>query len=115
LLAGSTTERAGFEKLVTEAGVRAITSHAQEIAPAVGRLPLIDSWAGLRPRAPDDWPIVGASREVKGLFYATAHYRNGILLAPLTGKLLAEQIMTGQASPLINAFSPDRFACVGVN
>jgi glycine oxidase len=115
LLAGSTTERAGFEKLVTEAGVHSITSHAQEIAPAVAGLPLVDSWAGLRPRASDDWPIVGASSEVEGLFYATAHYRNGILLAPLTGKLLAEQIMTGQVSPLINAFSPDRFACVGVN
>jgi glycine oxidase len=115
LLAGSTTERAGFEKLVTEGGVRSITAHAEEIAPAVGRLPLIDSWAGLRPRASDDWPVLGASGEVDGLFYATAHYRNGILLAPLTGELLAEQIMTGQASPLLNAFSPDRFACVGVN
>jgi glycine oxidase len=115
LLAGSTTERAGFEKLVTDAGVRFITAHAQEIAPAVSGLPLIDSWAGLRPRASDDWPVLGASGEVDGLFYATAHYRNGILLAPLTGELLAEQIMTGQTSPLINAFSPDRFACVGVN
>jgi glycine/D-amino acid oxidase-like deaminating enzyme len=75
----------------------------------------MDSWAGLRPRASDDWPVVGASSEVDGLFYATAHYRNGILLAPLTGELLAEQIMTGQASPLLNAFSPDRFAGVGVN
>ncbi|HUQ34167.1 MAG TPA: glycine oxidase ThiO [Pyrinomonadaceae bacterium] len=115
LLAGSTTERVGFEKLVTEAGVRAITSHAQEIAPAVGCLPLMDSWAGLRPRAADDLPVLGASSEVDGLFYATAHYRNGILLAPLTGELLSEQIMTGRASPLVSAFSPDRFACVGVN
>jgi glycine oxidase len=115
LLAGSTTERAGFEKLVTDEGVRSITSHAREIAPAVAGLPLVDSWAGLRPRASDDWPVVGASSEVDGLFYATAHYRNGILLAPLTGELLAEQIMMGQTSPLINAFSPDRFACVGVN
>ncbi|HUQ33591.1 MAG TPA: glycine oxidase ThiO, partial [Pyrinomonadaceae bacterium] len=115
LLAGSTTERAGFEKLVTDEGVYSVTSHAREIAPVVGSLPLVDSWAGLRPRASDDWPVVGASSEVDGLFYATAHYRNGILLAPLTGELLAEQIMTGQASPLLNAFSPDRFAGVGVN
>jgi glycine oxidase len=115
LLAGSTTERAGFEKLVTDEGVYSITSHAREIAPVLGSLPLVDSWAGLRPRASDDWPIVGACSEVDGLFYATAHYRNGILLAPLTGELLAEQIMTGQASPLLNAFSPDRFAGVGVH
>jgi glycine oxidase len=115
LLAGSTTEHAGFEKLVTVAGLHSITSHALEIAPGVGRLPLVDSWAGLRPRSFDDWPVVGACRETNGLFYATGHYRNGILLAPLTGELLAGQIMTGEVSPLLEAFSPDRFSCVGVN
>ncbi len=115
LLAGSTTEHAGFEKRVTGAGVHAITSHALEIAPAVGNLPLVDSWAGLRPRAEDGWPVIGACAETQGLFYATAHYRNGILLAPLTGDVVAEQITTGNASPLINDFSPERFQCVGVN
>lgn len=115
LLAGSTTEHAGFERRVTGAGVHAIMTHALEIAPAVGSLPLVDSWAGLRPRAEDDWPVMGACSEVRGLFYATAHYRNGILLAPLTGALVAEQITTGNASPFINAFSPDRFDLVGVN
>jgi glycine oxidase len=115
LLAGSTTEHAGFEKRVTAAGIHAITSHALEIAPAVGNLTLVDSWAGLRPRAEDEWPVIGACAEVGGLFYATGHYRNGILLAPLTGDVVAEQITTGHASPLINAFSPERFQCVGVN
>jgi glycine oxidase len=115
LLAGSTTEHAGFEKRVTEAGVEAITSHALEIAPGIGNLPLVDSWAGLRPRAEDEWPVIGASAEARGLFYATGHYRNGILLAPLTGALMAEQIMTGHASPLISAFSPERFQSVCVN
>ncbi|HEX8921004.1 MAG TPA: glycine oxidase ThiO [Pyrinomonadaceae bacterium] len=115
LLAGSTTEHAGFERRVTGEGLNAITSHALEIAPAVGGLSLLDSWAGLRPRAEDEWPVMGECAELRGLFYATGHYRNGILLAPLTGALLAEQIMTGKASPLINAFRPDRFQCVGVN
>ena len=115
LLAGSTTEQAGFSKRVTGAGVHAITSHALEIAPAVGGLALVDSWAGLRPRAEDEWPVIGACAEVSGLFYATGHYRNGILLAPLTAALLAEQIMTGNSSPLTGAFSPERFRCVGVN
>jgi glycine oxidase len=115
LLAGSTTEHAGFEKRVTGAGVHAIMSNALEIAPAVGKLPLVDSWAGLRPRAEDEWPVIGACAETQGLFYATGHYRNGILLAPLTGDVVAEQIMTGKPSPLINAFSPERFQCVGVN
>ena len=115
LLAGSTTEHAGFEKRVTAAGLQQISAHALEISPAVGSLPFLDSWAGLRPRAEDDWPVLGASSEAEGLFYATGHYRNGILLAPLTGELLAEAIMTGKASPLINTFSPNRFQCVGVN
>jgi glycine oxidase len=115
LLAGSTTEEAGFNKRVTGAGVHAITSHALEIAPAVGGLSLVDSWAGLRPRAEDEWPVIGACAETSGLFYATGHYRNGILLAPLTATLLAEEIMTGNGSPLTEAFSPERFRCVGVN
>lgn len=114
LLAGSTTERAGIEKRVTGVGRHAIKTHALEIAPRVGELPLVDSWAGLRPRAEDDWPVMGESGEVRGLFYATAHYRNGILLAPLTAELLAEQVTTGRA-PVDNAFSPDRFNLVGVN
>lgn len=109
LLAGSTSEHAGFDKRVTMGGIQAITAHALEIAPALACLPLVDSWAGLRPRASDDWPIVGASVETEGLFLATGHYRNGILLAPLTGELIAEQITTNITPPQLRAFSPDRF------
>ena len=115
LLAGSTTEHAGFEKRVTAGGVHNITSHALEIAPGVADLPLVDSWAGLRPCARDEWPVIGACAETKGLFYATGHYRNGILLAPLTGDLVAEEISTGRPAPLAKAFSPERFECVSVN
>jgi glycine oxidase len=115
LLAGSTTERAGFKSVVTAAGLQQITSHALEIAPGVAALPVMDSWAGLRPRSLDDWPVMGACNEVQGLFFATGHYRNGILLAPLTGALLAEQIMTGETPSFLDAFRPDRFAYVGVN
>src|ERR1043165_2983784 len=114
LLAGSTTEHAGFEKRVTAGGVQAITSHALEIAPLLSRLPLIDSWAGLRPRAQDDWPVLGESPETRGLFYATGHYRNGILLAPITGELLSEQITSNITPPQLQAFSPDRFRLMSV-
>ena len=114
LLAGSTTEHAGFEKRVTAGGVQAITSHALEIAPLLSRLPLIDSWAGLRPRAQDDWPVLGESPETRGLFYATGHYRNGILLAPITGELIAEQITSNITPPQLQAFSPDRFRLMSV-
>jgi glycine oxidase len=116
LLAGSTTERAGFDKRVTDDGRQRIMAQAVEIAPAVGQLPLLDSWAGLRPRAEDGLPVIGNSTEIEGLLYATAHYRNGILLAPLTAEIIAAQV-AGGAKPEAqqSAFSPERFHLAGVN
>src|ERR1041384_6540953 len=73
-------------------------------------LPVVDTWAGLRPRAADGLPVLGPCGEIDGLFYATGHYRNGILLAPLTGELISESIVAGKASPLLAPFSPDRFS-----
>lgn len=115
LLAGSTSEHAGFDKHVTDDGRRAIMAQALEIAPAVGQLPLLETWAGLRPHAEDDWPVLGMSAEIKGLCYATGHYRNGILLAPITGELIAEEILGGSAAPQLSAFSPERFQLAGIN
>lgn len=109
LLAGSTTEAAGFEKRVTREGIDAIKSMAVEITPALESLPVLDSWAGFRPRAKDGLPVLGTTRRAAGLFYATGHYRNGILLAPITGELIAEAILSGASSPLLPPFSPDRF------
>jgi glycine oxidase len=113
LLAGTTTEHAGFDKSLTEAGRRTITTCAREIAPAVEELKLSDAWAGLRPHAADDWPVIGrCGEEVANLFYATGHYRNGILLAPLTGALVAEMILErgGHGTPdLLKPFTPARF------
>ncbi|HEY0005355.1 MAG TPA: glycine oxidase ThiO [Pyrinomonadaceae bacterium] len=109
LLAGSTTEHAGFDKSVTGAGVHTIMEHALEIAPAVGGLALADMWAGLRPRATDELPVIGPCSETRGLFYAAGHYRNGILLAPVTGELIADALMQTSPPPLLDAFTPDRF------
>jgi glycine oxidase len=109
LLAGSTTENAGFDKRVTAEGLHKILTHALEISPERARLPMIDSWAGLRPRAVDDLPVLGPCAEIEGLFYATGHYRNGILLAPITGELIAEAIVNKTVSPLITPFTPERF------
>jgi len=115
VLAGSTTEDAGFEKQVTNEGVQMIMTHAKEIAPAlIDQMQLIDSWAGLRPCAPDERPVIGADADVRGLFYATGHYRNGILLAPITGELVAGMIVENRCSPLLESFAPDRFRCAGV-
>jgi glycine oxidase len=110
LLAGTTTEHAGFDKSVTAAGREAIMIQAREIAPAVDALVPSDAWAGLRPHGADDWPVLGAPSGVSNLFYATGHYRNGILLAPLTGALVAEMILRrGTTPPLLKAFTPERF------
>lgn len=110
LLAGSTTERAGFDCSVTAGGLHSVAKHALEIAPATADLRLVDAWAGLRPRALDDWPVIGPSREARNLFCATGHYRNGILLAPATGEMVADIITIGESRMLPHAlFSPERF------
>jgi glycine oxidase len=115
LLTGSTTEHAGFDKRVTAEGVSSLLSAALEISPRIGALHLAASWAGLRPRAADGLPVLGPYAEIDGLFYATGHYRNGILLAPITGELIAGAIVDKVASTSPGSFSPDRFELVSVN
>lgn len=115
LLAGSTTEHAGFDKRVTAGAVHSILSHALEISPTISTLPMVDSWAGLRPHSLDDLPVLGPSGRVQGLVYATGHYRNGILLAPLTGELIAGAIAENVVSPLLHDFVPERFELVDVS
>jgi glycine oxidase len=96
LLAGSTSEHAGFAKCVTAGGIAGILRNALEISAGISDLPIIDTWAGLRPRAADGLPVIGPCGEIDGLFYATGHYRNGILLAPLTGELISKAIVSSQ-------------------
>jgi glycine oxidase len=115
LLAGSTTEHAGFDKRVTGGGVHAIMTHALEIAPSVCGLALLDSWSGLRPRAEDELPVLGRCASVRGLVYATGHYRNGILLAPITGELIADTVTQGAMPSLLRAFTPDRFQYASIS
>jgi glycine oxidase len=115
ILAGSTTEHAGFDKEVTASGVHSILSNALEISPRISDLPLTGVWAGLRPRADDSLPVLGPCEEIQGLVFATGHYRNGILLAPITGELIADAIVDNVVSPDLGAFNPNRFTGVGVN
>ena len=115
LLAGSTTEHAGFEKQVTAAGVHSILKAALEISPRIAALPLTDSWAGLRPRAGDTLPVLGPCAEIAGVYYATGHYRNGILLAPITGELIAGAVVDRVFPATLEIFSPDRFGLVSVS
>ena len=78
-------------------------------------MPLKASWAGLRPRASDGLPVLGPYAEIEGLFYATGHYRNGILLAPITGELIAGAVVDRIDSTFLDIFSPERFDLVAVN
>jgi len=112
LLAGSTTERAGFDCRVTEEGARFVRALAAEITPGVASLTQAEAWAGLRPRAADGLPVLGESADVRRLFYATGYYRNGILLAPAAGRVVADLVTTGATTLLprtISNFSPARF------
>jgi len=96
LLAGSTSEHVGFAKYITAGGIGTILRNALEISPAIANLPIVDAWAGLRPKPADGLPVLGRCDEIDGLFYATGHYRNGILLAPLTGELISEAIISSK-------------------
>jgi glycine oxidase len=109
ILAGSTSEDVGFDRSTTEAAASALREAAIEIAPYFSTLPIVDHWAGLRPAASDDLPVIGAYTGVDGLHIATAHYRNGILLAPLTAHLIAQSIIDDVRSPFLSTFGPDRF------
>ncbi len=109
ILAGATVEDAGFDKSVTADGVDFLRENALEIAPSLVNLEPSESWAGLRPRAADGLPVLGAFPEIENLFIATAHYRNGILLAPQTAKILADATVGDAESKYLKIFSPRRF------
>jgi glycine oxidase len=109
VLAGATVEDAGFDKGITSEGIDFVRERALEIAPSLVNLDIQDKWAGLRPFAADGLPILGKFAEIENLFIASAHFRNGILLAPLTAKILAEKIAENSDSEYLRIFNPQRF------
>jgi glycine oxidase len=108
IVAGSTTENAGFEKHVTPEGIQTILSTALELVPELASAEILETWSGLRPGTPDNLPILGPT-EIEGLLAATGHYRNGILLAPVTAKLICDWIVRGMVRSDVARFSPLRF------
>jgi len=109
LLVGATVEDAGFDERPTAAGVRDLLEAACEIAPGAWTAAFVDARAGLRPASTDLLPIIGASRVFPNLMYATAHYRNGVLLAPVTAVIVADAMLDGRVDPALAAVSPQRF------
>jgi glycine oxidase len=109
IVAGSTLENVGFDKHVTAGGMRKILDAAIELVPNLADAEIVETWAGLRPATPDNLPILGQA-DVESLFIATGHYRNGILLAPITAKLARHWILNNTVAPIAEIFSPFRFA-----
>ncbi len=109
LVVGATLENVGYEKAVTSGGIEQILSAANEIVPELARAEIIETWSGLRPGTPDQLPILGPT-DIDGLLIATGHYRNGILLAPITAKLIAEWVTEHRTSFDWEMFSPMRFS-----
>jgi glycine oxidase len=112
ILAGATVEDVGFDTTVVLAVIQRLSAAAARYVPELKTAAIAESWAGLRPGTPDDLPILGLAG-APGIFIAGGHFRNGILLAPVTAKIMAE-LVTGKAPSLdITAFAASRFAPPG--
>jgi glycine oxidase len=114
VVVGSTIENTGFEKRITSGGIQKILSAANELVPELEKAEIIETWCGLRPGSPDQLPILGPT-DLDGLVIATGHYRNGILLAPVTAKLIGEWIAERKTSFDLEPFSPLRFTRISVD
>jgi glycine oxidase len=109
LVLGATSEERGWDTTVTAGGVYELLRDAHELLPGITELPLTEALAGLRPGSPDNAPLLGPSG-VDGLLLATGHHRNGVLLTPITGEVMAEVLSTGQLPAYARRFGADRFA-----
>ena len=109
ILAGATVEYAGFDKTLTAGGQKKLFSAAIALVPAIERARVEETWAGLRPDSPDHLPILGPA-DLRGLILATGHFRSGVLLTPITAKLVLEYVTLGNVSTDWERFSPMRFA-----
>ncbi|MBO0513649.1 glycine oxidase ThiO [Streptomyces beijiangensis] len=111
LVVGATSEELGWDTTVTAGGVYELLRDAHELVPGITELPLTETRAGLRPGSPDNAPLLGPT-EVPGLHLATGHFRNGVLLTPVTGDVMAELLVTGELPQEARPFTPRRFSAV---
>ena len=105
LIVGATTEERGFDTTVTAGGVHELLREAYRLLPDIAEMELTESMAALRPGTPDNLPLIGPGA-LDGLVLACGHYRNGILLAPLTGEAVAELLDTGELPESVAAANP---------
>ena len=109
VLVGATVEEVGFDERATAAGVRDLLDAVCELLPEAWGATFLEARVGLRPATTDGLPIIGPSEQLEGLVYATGHYRNGILLAPLTAALVADLILDATIDPALHATRAGRF------
>ena len=110
LVLGATEEHVGFDRRVTPGGVGELLEAGCALLPRLRATGFRGAWAGLRPATPDGLPAVGAVADAPGLFVAAGHFRNGVLLSPVTGALIAAQVLGKSPPPELEAVSPSRFA-----
>lgn len=108
VLVGATVEEAGFDERATAAGVRDLLEAGCALVPRLWQASFEEARVGLRPGSPDGLPIVGVSQVVPGLIYATGHYRNGVLLTPLTAALVKGLIFGDSSDPALEVVAPQR-------
>jgi glycine oxidase len=108
ILVGATVEEAGYDKRTDPATIQRMRQAATHLVPALAQARMLEAWAGLRPGSPDNLPILGATR-VPGYFVATGHFRDGILLTPVTAHVMAQVITGADPEHDIAPFSPERF------
>ena len=109
LLVGATVEEVGFDERTTAAGVRDLLDAACELLPEARSATFLAARAGLRPATPDELPVLGSDPETPAIVHASGHYRNGVLLAPITARLIADLIVEGKRDACLDAFAPSRF------
>jgi glycine oxidase len=108
VLAGATVEDVGFDEAATVSGVLRLLDESTRLLPILRDGAFADVRVGLRPMTADELPAIGPSSTMRQVFYATGHYRNGVLLAPLTATLTADLVLEGRASPELSLVRPDR-------
>ncbi|MET9968467.1 glycine oxidase ThiO [Streptomyces sp. NPDC006356] len=113
LVVGATSEELGWDTTVTAGGVYELLRDAHELVPGITELPLTETRAGLRPGSPDNAPMLGPT-ELAGLSLATGHYRNGVLLTPVTGDAMAHVLTTGELPDEARPFTPRRFGAAAL-
>jgi glycine oxidase len=109
ILVGATVEDVGFDERTTVAGVRDLLDAATDLIPGLWQQTFAEARVGLRPATPDELPIIGRSHVIPGLVYATGHFRNGVLLAPLTARVVADLVLDGSEDEVLATTSPQRF------